>query len=126
MHPDAGNFGGFPNPVARLTSALLARRTTLTRTTTFASVHAGGELVASKTAGAKLMSYLTFDAEVGRNSNFHKLTSEQEEELGGVEYRVRERGSRGVAMLTFAERRRCPFSCASSSATGSACSSWPF
>jgi len=32
--------------------------------------------------------YLTFDAMVGRNSNFYGLTHEEEEELGGVEYRA--------------------------------------
>lgn len=37
--------------------------------------------------GFKPVSYLTFDAIVGRNSAFQMLTSEQLEELGGVEYR---------------------------------------
>lgn len=34
------------------------------------------------------ISYLTFDATVGRNSTFKGLTRAQEEELGGVEFRV--------------------------------------
>jgi Trk-type K+ transport system membrane component len=32
--------------------------------------------------------YLSFQANVGRNSNFKGLTTEQQEELGGVEYRA--------------------------------------
>ncbi|KAK4698324.1 Trk/Ktr/HKT type cation transporter, partial [Phenoliferia sp. Uapishka_3] len=86
-HSDAGNFGGFPNPISLATSLLFARRNTMPvpRTTTFASTHiTGGE----RRPTDKLISYLTFDAEVGRNSNFRKLTMEQEDELGGVEYRA--------------------------------------
>lgn len=36
-------------------------------------------------------SYLSFEPTIGRNSRFLGLTSEQKEELGGVEYRVRNR-----------------------------------
>lgn len=36
----------------------------------------------------KDVNYISFDAIVGRNSKFINLTSEQREELGGVEYRV--------------------------------------
>jgi hypothetical protein len=40
-------------------------------------------------SGVKPVSYISFDAVVGRNSKFHGLTSAQQDELGGVEYRVR-------------------------------------
>lgn len=36
----------------------------------------------------KNVPYITFEAIVGRNSKFHKLTEENLEELGGVEYRA--------------------------------------
>lgn len=36
----------------------------------------------------KDVNYISFDAVVGRNSKFVNLTSEQRDELGGVEYRV--------------------------------------
>jgi hypothetical protein len=39
-------------------------------------------------AGIKSVSYIGFDAIVGRNSSFHLLTRTQVEELGGVEYRA--------------------------------------
>ena len=32
--------------------------------------------------------YISFDPVVGRNSTFHHLTSEQRDEIGGVEYRA--------------------------------------
>ncbi|KAG2073727.1 TrkH-domain-containing protein [Suillus decipiens] len=38
--------------------------------------------------GAKPVTYISFDAVVGRNSAFHFSTNEQLEELGGVEYRA--------------------------------------
>lgn len=38
--------------------------------------------------GAKVVPYISFDAVVGRNSSFHHLTSEQRDEIGGVEYRA--------------------------------------
>jgi hypothetical protein len=51
---------------------------TLTRTLTMGS--GGGE--------PRQVPYITFDAIVGRNSQFHDLTQEEQEELGGVEYRA--------------------------------------
>lgn len=77
----------FPRVANRL------RRTVTIPTTTALS---GGELgrTASKPGapgeipeGSKAVSYLSFDAIVGRNSAFRMLTNEQLEELGGVEYR---------------------------------------
>lgn len=38
--------------------------------------------------GAKPVTYISFDAIVGRNSTFHLLTSDQLDEIGGVEYRA--------------------------------------
>ncbi|OAX36883.1 hypothetical protein K503DRAFT_857719 [Rhizopogon vinicolor AM-OR11-026] len=46
----------------------------------------GGSISAAE--GAKPVTYISFDAIVGRNSAFHLLTNEQLEELGGVEYRA--------------------------------------
>ncbi|GAA5873110.1 hypothetical protein JCM3774_000344 [Rhodotorula dairenensis] len=96
-------FGGFPNPL--VAAAALARQKipllrnavernlTINRTTTMLSTHSRNE---SATGGVrregtglvKPVSYITFDAVVGRNSHFHGLTTAQQEELGGVEYRA--------------------------------------
>ena len=38
--------------------------------------------------GSKYAPYLSFEARVGPNSNFHLLTSDQLDEIGGVEYRA--------------------------------------
>lgn len=96
-------FGGFPNPL--VAAAALARQKipllrnavernlTINRTTTMLSTHSRGD---SATGGVrregtglvKPVSYITFDAVVGRNSHFHGLTTAQQEELGGVEYRA--------------------------------------
>lgn len=56
------------------------------RTTTLASTHSVGN--SATDTRIKPVSYISFDAVVGRNSKFHNLTTAQEEELGGVEYRV--------------------------------------
>jgi len=42
---------------------------------------------------SKSVSYISFNTEVGRNSKFLRLNAEQQEELGGVEYRVRNSSS---------------------------------
>lgn len=84
-------FGGFPNPILAAADFVrgrlgntLEQHVTLPRTTTIQSIHtAGGD------KSGKGVSYITFDAVVGRNSKFHGLTTAQQEELGGVEYRVR-------------------------------------
>lgn len=47
--------------------------------------HAGS---ISAAEGIKPVTYISFDAIVGRNSAFHLSTNEQLEELGGVEYRA--------------------------------------
>jgi hypothetical protein len=82
-------FGGFPNPItlaagyARSRIPGLERSLTMPRTTTIAST-------AGNRQDSRSVPYISFDATVGRNSRFKHLTKAQEEELGGVEYRVRE------------------------------------
>ena len=88
-------FGGFPNPVKAIASVvqkrLIPRSATLDmpRTTTLQSVHSNGGLSDFAGAASKPVTYISFDAIVGRNSRFYSLTSAQRDELGGVEYRVR-------------------------------------
>lgn len=86
-------FGGFPMPHEILSAIFrrffpklerqLTRTVTIPITHTIASVRDG----ASRPQGTKLVSYISFDAVVGRNSKFQRLTKDQLEELGGVEYR---------------------------------------
>ncbi|KAH9944580.1 TrkH-domain-containing protein [Amylocystis lapponica] len=86
------NFGGFPMPdkiISKLFRRFfpklqrkLTRTVTIPRTRTIASQHG------NVAPGAKGVSYITFEATVGRNSVFKRLTHEQLEELGGVEYRA--------------------------------------
>ncbi|KZP01526.1 TrkH-domain-containing protein [Calocera viscosa TUFC12733] len=78
-------FGGFPLPfeivngvLRRLTPGVHSR---LTRTLSIQPEHTMASVKHSTT-------YLTFEAIIGRNSNFYGLTHEEEEELGGVEYRA--------------------------------------
>lgn len=92
-HTKHSGFGGFPMPheiVKDLFSYLfpklkrkLTRTMTLPRTTTLTSRR--GEV---GVVGAKPAPYISFDAIVGRNSAFKQLTKEQQDELGGVEYRA--------------------------------------
>ncbi|ETW74843.1 potassium transporter [Heterobasidion irregulare TC 32-1] len=89
-----GDFGGFPWPHEIISSLIkrffpglkrqLTRTVTMPRTTTITSHHFH-EPVSTL---AKVVPYITFDAVVGRNSEFRSLTNEQLEELGGVEYRA--------------------------------------
>ena len=89
-------FGGFPNPImaaAQFARAKLPafnaveRNLTMPRTTTLTSLRSAGPTMVD--ARTKSVTYISFDATVGRNSRFHNLTQAQQEELGGVEYRVR-------------------------------------
>lgn len=96
-------FGGFPNPISVVANLAqkavgdmsrtlttqptqgqrvnnLRRNPTLQRTGTVASTR--------DMADPKPVNYISFDAIVGRNSRFRSLTSAQEAELGGVEYRA--------------------------------------
>ncbi|BGP04531.1 hypothetical protein JCM10049v2_000333 [Rhodotorula toruloides] len=98
MHSD---FGGFPNPLFAAASFakdkipglrnVLDRTATLPRTTTMRSTHSQGRSPSRRRESDgefKPVSYISFDAIVGRNSKFHGLTTAQQEELGGVEYRA--------------------------------------
>ncbi|KAH9816532.1 cation transport protein-domain-containing protein [Melampsora americana] len=106
------DFGGFPNPLQILLSRLIAwirkclnhqpsesnqNNLQFVRTTSLAINHTGVEDekdhwwlsdVVNSIKKVKEVSYINFNAIVGRNSNFLTLTSAQEEELGGVEYRA--------------------------------------
>ncbi|KAJ7647734.1 cation transport protein-domain-containing protein [Roridomyces roridus] len=94
QHRKFSGFGGFPMPheiVKDIISYLfpkldrkLTRTMTLPRTTTLASQR--GE--SSVGGAARHVPYITFEAIVGRNSAFQQLTKEQQDELGGVEYRA--------------------------------------
>ena len=113
--PEAINtgFGGFPNrsstspfrrtaltprSAALVAAAGFARRRltgvvplehsrTFQRSTTLASTKTGIPMNRNDQR-TKAVSYITFDASVGRNSQFRGLTTAQQEELGGVEYRA--------------------------------------
>lgn len=86
-------FGGFPSPFAIIRSLFkklfpgihrqLTRALTMPATVSLAPAQAGVVV-----EGRKHVSYVSFDAIVGRNSAFHLLTNEQLEEIGGVEYRA--------------------------------------
>ncbi|KAG8732556.1 low affinity potassium transporter [Ceratobasidium sp. 423] len=74
-------YGGFPMPhelAGRVIKRFFPQTMTLTRTLTMGS---GG-------AEPREVPYITFDAIVGRNSQFHDLSQEEQDELGGVEYRA--------------------------------------
>ncbi|KAL4252407.1 Potassium transport protein [Abortiporus biennis] len=85
-------FGGFPMPheiISRLFRKFfpklerkLTRTITMPRTQTLASQRGY-----PASPGARPVSYITFEAVVGPNSKFERLTREQLDELGGVEYR---------------------------------------
>ncbi|KAL7010097.1 hypothetical protein EMMF5_000116 [Cystobasidiomycetes sp. EMM_F5] len=87
-------FGGFPNPVKFVATAardrILAKTATLDvpRTNTLQSVHSERGLDNISGGPTRAVSYITFDATVGRNSYFYSLTAAQRDELGGVEYRT--------------------------------------
>ena len=108
-HVKYTGLGGFPMPhqiLGRLlgwlfpaTERRLRRTVTIPATTTIAGSAYVGTYSNSApshhpSAGVdpahqtKPVSYISFDAIVGRNSAFYSLTNEQLEELGGVEYRA--------------------------------------
>lgn len=86
------DFGGFPMPHEIVSRGInhffpnlkrtFTRTVTIPRTHTIASQHAG-----PLAPGVHAVPYITFEAIVGRNSDFQELTRDQLEELGGVEYR---------------------------------------
>ncbi|CAE7230532.1 unnamed protein product [Rhizoctonia solani] len=74
-------YGGFPMPhelAGRAIKRFFPQTMTMTRTLT----------MGSGTAEPRQVPYITFDAIVGRNSQFHDLSPDEQEELGGVEYRA--------------------------------------
>lgn len=85
-------FGGFPTPLEILRRVAnrffpslnrrFTRTVTVPRTMSLVSNRAGA------LPGTKVVPYISFDAIVGRNSMFHRITSEQRDELGGTEYRA--------------------------------------
>ncbi|KAG1855585.1 cation transport protein-domain-containing protein [Suillus subluteus] len=105
-------FGGFPMPHDLLgmlfgwlfpnTRNRLKRTVTIPVTTTLTGGRLGRTMSdaasipgrptrngsISTKEGTKPVTYISFDAVVGRNSAFHFSTNEQLEELGGVEYRA--------------------------------------
>ena len=102
---DDVGFGGFPMPhqiLGKLISKIspsLSRRVQRTISMPVRTVTIGSQAaIATGTvrtglgidAPVKSVPYISFDAVVGRNSNFHDLTREELEELGGVEYRALE------------------------------------
>lgn len=81
---DSG-YGGFPGPVtiATYVAGAVSRRLTSRQEEPPRPPGVPFTRTATQT------SYLTFEHHVGRNSTFKGLTTEQQEELGGIEYRVR-------------------------------------
>lgn len=95
LHPPTGTkntgFGGFPMPhviiqrIFRRFFPKLERK--LTRTITIPRTQTLASQYGSTASGSRAVPYISFDAVVGRNSEFGELTQEQLDELGGVEYR---------------------------------------
>ncbi|KIY46038.1 TrkH-domain-containing protein [Fistulina hepatica ATCC 64428] len=93
--PMTRDFGGFPMPwtiakaiIGRLFPRIrskLRRTLTVPMTTTIHSMNIRDESLQG--IESRAVPYISFEAVVGRNSNFHMLTQEQLEELGGIEYR---------------------------------------
>ncbi|KAG8770568.1 low affinity potassium transporter [Ceratobasidium sp. 428] len=80
MPANLSGYGGFPMPhelAGRAIKKFLPQTLTLPRTLTGGSA---GE--------TRPVPYISFNAIVGRNSQFHDLSQEEQEELGGVEYRA--------------------------------------
>ncbi|GAA6010211.1 hypothetical protein JCM11491_005393 [Sporobolomyces phaffii] len=92
------DFGGFPNPLvdavkfvaSKVRQGIDGRDDTFPRTSTLVSTRSmqPGADAPDPHGLKKVVSYISFNTEVGRNSRFLRLTSEQQEELGGVEYRA--------------------------------------
>ncbi|KDN49926.1 TrkH-domain-containing protein [Tilletiaria anomala UBC 951] len=86
-------FGGWPTPVdfgRYILNTIFHRSQVMPRTSTLASTHSlgGRGLSDSMTEGVRTAPYFSFDVLVSRNSQFHQLTEEQRDELGGVEYQA--------------------------------------
>lgn len=96
------DLGGFPNPfivavkffasrISIVRQAFEAPEDPFPRTSTLVSTRSGtqAEQWNDPHRLKESVSYISFNTEVGRNSKFLRLNAEQQEELGGVEYRVR-------------------------------------
>lgn len=77
-------FGGFANPLT-LAAGAITRRIAARGSDRRSSVESERPPAPPP---AKSVPYLTFIPNVGRNSKFKGLTTEQQEELGGVEFRA--------------------------------------
>ncbi|ORY75669.1 cation transport protein-domain-containing protein [Leucosporidium creatinivorum] len=87
FRPDSAlttGFGGFPNPLA-LAAGAITRRIAASGSERRPSVESEPP---QPPPPAKSVPYFTFTPTVGRNSKFKGLTTEQQEELGGVEFRA--------------------------------------
>ncbi|TFK44919.1 cation transport protein-domain-containing protein [Crucibulum laeve] len=86
------DFGGFPMPWHIIHSLFMKFfpkvKRKLERTVTIPATVSYVSGVNAPQEGEKQVPYISFDAVVGRNSKFHALTSDQLDEIGGVEYRA--------------------------------------
>lgn len=83
-------FGGFPNPLT-LAAGAITRRIAASgseRRNSERSLSVESDR-SQPPPPAKSVLYFSFTPKVGRNSKFKGLSTEQQEELGGVEFRVR-------------------------------------
>lgn len=86
-------FGGYPNPLSWLVSALYHLLPSLKQKIRrmFTIPQAPGLFVSEQeelSLGAHPVSYLPFRARIGHNSRFIGLSNDNYEELGGTEYRA--------------------------------------
>ncbi|KAJ3511772.1 hypothetical protein NLJ89_g3904 [Agrocybe chaxingu] len=85
-------YGGFPMPWAILKSLFgklfPKAQQKLVRTMTIPATMSITPNAAGADGDKKRVPYISFDATVGRNSTFYLLTSDQLDEIGGVEYKA--------------------------------------
>lgn len=96
-HSEVG-FGGFPGPadvISGVSSKLfptlhrgMQRTLTIPRTATLVPQDQNVHALPHPDSPTRRIRYLSFIADVGKNSHFRHLTEEQMLELGGVEYRA--------------------------------------
>ena len=96
-HSEVG-FGGFPGPgdvISGVSSKLfpalhrnMQRTLTIPRTATLVPQDQNVHALPHPAGPTRRVRYLSFIADVGKNSHFRHLTEEQMLELGGVEYRA--------------------------------------
>ena len=83
-------LGDFPNPFMAAAAAVHARLPGVPSETKLASVHIKRATSAPSVAGSsKAVNYVKSDVCCTGNSQFHDLTEEEQDEIGGLEYRVR-------------------------------------